>query len=75
MIDQNQIQSVKQRFGIIGNSPLLNRAIEMAIKVAPTDITVLVLGESGVGKEAFSKIIHSLSKRKHSSFIAVNSGA
>ena len=75
MIDQSQIQSVKQRFEIIGNSPLLNRAIEMAIKVAPTDITVLILGESGVGKEAFSKIIHSLSKRKHGNFIAVNSGA
>jgi transcriptional regulator with PAS, ATPase and Fis domain len=75
MIDKSQIQSVKQRFEIIGNSPLLNRAIEMAIKVAPTDITVLILGESGVGKEAFSKIIHSLSKRKHSNFIAVNSGA
>lgn len=54
---------------------MLNRAIEMAIKVAPTDITVLILGESGVGKEAFSKIIHSLSKRKHNHFIAVNSGA
>lgn len=75
MIDQQQIQSVKQRFEIIGNSPLLTRAIEMAIKVAPTDITVLILGESGVGKEAFSKIIHNLSKRKHSTFIAVNSGA
>lgn len=75
MIDQQQIQSVKQRFEIIGNSPLLNRAIEMAIKVAPTDITVLILGESGVGKEAFSKIIHSISRRKHNPFIAVNSGA
>jgi len=75
MIDPQQIQSVKQRFEIIGNSPLLTRAIEMAIKVAPTDITVLILGESGVGKEAFSKIIHNLSKRKHSTFIAVNSGA
>lgn len=75
MIDPQQIQSVKHRFEIIGNSPLLTRAIEMAIKVAPTDITVLILGESGVGKEAFSKIIHNLSKRKHSTFIAVNSGA
>lgn len=75
MIDQHQIQSVKNRFEIIGNSPLLNRAIEMAIKVASTDITVLILGESGVGKEAFSKIIHSLSKRRHNTFIAVNSGA
>lgn len=75
MIDKNQLQSVKNRFEIMGNSPLLNRAIEMAMKVAPTDITVLILGESGVGKEAFSKIIHHLSKRKHNSFIAVNSGA
>ncbi|MBI1182806.1 AAA domain-containing protein [bacterium] len=75
MIDKQQIQSVKNRFEIIGNSPLLNRAIEMAIKVATTDITVLILGESGVGKEAFSKIIHSISRRKHNTFIAVNSGA
>lgn len=75
MIDQQQIQSVKNRFEIVGNSPLLNRAIEMAIKVASTDITVLILGESGVGKEAFSKIIHSISKRRHNNFIAVNSGA
>ena len=75
MIDPQQIQSVKQRFEIIGNSPLLTRAIEMAIKVAPTDITVLILGESGVGKEAFSNIIHALSPRKHNPFIAVNCGA
>lgn len=75
MIDQQQIQQVKNRFEIIGNSPVLLRAIETAIKVAPTDITVLITGESGVGKEAFSKIIHSLSKRKHNHFIAVNSGA
>lgn len=75
MIEKEQIQSVKNRYGIIGNSPNLLRAIEMAIKVAPTDITVLILGESGVGKEAFSKIIHSLSQRKHNNFIAVNSGA
>ena len=75
MIDKQQIQQVKNRFEIMGNSSLLNRAIEMAVKVAPTDISVLILGESGVGKEAFSKIIHSLSKRRHHSFIAVNSGA
>lgn len=68
-------QSVKQRFEIVGNSPLLNIAIETAIKVAPTDISVLILGESGVGKEAFSKIIHNLSNRKHGPFIAVNCGA
>lgn len=69
------IQDIKQRFEIIGNSPLLNYALQTAIKVAPTDITVLINGESGVGKEAFSKIIHSLSARKHGPFIAVNCGA
>lgn len=69
------IQSVKQRFGIIGNSPLLNTALETAIKVAPTDMNVLIQGESGVGKESFSKIIHHLSARKHAPFIAVNCGA
>src|ERR1044071_6850029 len=69
------IQEIKQRFEIIGNSQLLNIALETAVKVAPTDITVLINGESGVGKEAFSKIIHSLSNRKHGPFIAVNCGA
>lgn len=69
------IQSVKQRFGIIGQSPLLNTALETAIKVAPTDMNVLIQGESGVGKESFSKIIHHLSSRKHAPFIAVNCGA
>jgi DNA-binding NtrC family response regulator len=69
------IQSVKQRFGIIGKSPLLNNALETAIKVAPTDMNVLIQGESGVGKESFSKIIHYLSTRKHAPFIAVNCGA
>lgn len=69
------IQDIKQRFEIIGNSPLLNIALETAVKVAPTDITVLINGESGVGKEAFSKIIHALSNRKHGPFIAVNCGA
>ncbi len=69
------IQSVKQRFGIIGQSPLLNTALETAIKVAPTDMNVLIQGESGVGKESFSKIIHHLSARKHAPFIAVNCGA
>ena len=69
------IQDIKQRFEIIGNSPLLNFALETAVKVAPTDITVLINGESGVGKEAFSKIIHSMSNRKHGPFIAVNCGA
>ncbi len=69
------IQSTKQRFGIIGNNPKLNRAIEKAIQVAPTDISVLVTGESGVGKENIPKIIHSLSHRKHGKYIAVNCGA
>jgi len=69
------IQSIKLRFGIIGNSPLLNRAIDIARQVAPTDISVLVSGESGVGKEVFPKIIHQLSARKHGPYIAVNCGA
>jgi DNA-binding NtrC family response regulator len=70
-----QLQSVKARFGIIGASQLLDSALETAIRVAPTDLTVLIMGESGVGKEVFSKVIHSLSARKHSDFIAVNCGA
>ncbi|MFC6999619.1 sigma-54 interaction domain-containing protein [Rufibacter roseus] len=70
-----EIQSVKQRFGIIGNSPLLNHAIQVAVQVAPTDMTVLISGESGSGKESFSKIIHQLSPRKHGQFIAINCGA
>lgn len=69
------IQDIKNRFGIIGNSPLLNRAIDIARQVAPTDISVLITGESGSGKEVFSQIIHQLSARKHASFIAVNCGA
>ena len=69
------IQAIKQRFGIIGNDPALNRAIEKAIQVAPTDISVLVTGESGVGKESVPKIIHQLSHRKHGKYIAVNCGA
>lgn len=68
-------QTIKQRFGIIGNSPALNHAIEIAMQVAPTDMTVLINGESGTGKESFSKIIHSLSARKHGQFIAINCGA
>ncbi len=70
-----ELQSIKQRFGIIGNSPLLNRALDIAIRVAPTNLSVLISGESGVGKEIFSQIIHSLSTRKHENFIAVNCGA
>ena len=69
------IQSIKQRFEIIGNDPKLNRSIEKAIQVAPTDISVLVTGESGVGKESLPKIIHALSHRKHAKYIAVNCGA
>jgi transcriptional regulator with PAS, ATPase and Fis domain len=70
-----EIQSIKNRFGIIGNSPALNFALQVAAQVSNTDLTVLIYGESGVGKEAFSQIIHSLSARKHNSFIAVNCGA
>ncbi|MFV9552501.1 sigma 54-interacting transcriptional regulator [Algibacter sp. PT7-4] len=69
------VQAIKQRFGIIGNTPSLNRAIEKSIQVAPTDISVLVTGESGVGKESIPKIIHQLSHRKHNKYIAVNCGA
>ena len=69
------IQSIKNKFGIIGNTPELNYAIKVAMQVADTDLTVLIMGESGVGKEAFSQIIHSLSARKHNAFIAVNCGA
>ncbi len=70
-----EIQSIKNRFGIIGNSPLLNHAISIAERVAGTNLTVLITGESGVGKEVFSHIIHQLGTRKHSPFIAVNCGA
>jgi transcriptional regulator with PAS, ATPase and Fis domain len=75
MITAQEIQTVKQRFGIIGNSPLLNHAIQVAMQASPTDMTVLITGESGSGKESFSKIIHSLSLRKHGKFIAINCGA
>ena len=70
-----EIQSIKNRFGIIGNSPALNYALEIAAQVANTDLNVLIFGESGVGKEVFSQIIHALSGRKHNPFIAVNCGA
>lgn len=70
-----EIQSIKNRFGIIGNAPALNYAINVAVQVAATDLTVLITGESGSGKESFSKIIHSLSARKHGPFIAINCGA
>jgi transcriptional regulator with PAS, ATPase and Fis domain len=71
----NDLQQVKQRFGIIGNNAELNRAIDVALQVAPTDLSVLITGESGVGKEAFPQIIHQNSPRKHAQYIAVNCGA
>lgn len=71
----SEIQAVKQRFGIIGNSEALNRAIDVAVQVAPTDLSVLITGESGVGKENFPQIIHNYSHRKHGPYIAVNCGA
>lgn len=71
----NNIQAIKQRFGVIGNSEAYNNALKTAIRVAPTNLTVLVTGESGAGKEVFSQIIHALSPRKHNTLIAVNSGA
>jgi transcriptional regulator with PAS, ATPase and Fis domain len=74
-ITDAEIQSVKQRFGIIGTSPLLNNAVSVAIQVSPTDMSVLITGESGSGKESFSKIIHHLSARKHGQFIAINCGS
>lgn len=74
-ITEVEIQSVKQRYGIIGNSPLLNNAVRVAMQVAPTDMSVLITGESGSGKESFSKIIHYLSPRKHGQFIAINCGS
>lgn len=74
-MNNQEILSVKQRFGIIGNAPALNYAINVAMQVAATDLTVLITGESGSGKESFSKIIHSLSARKHGQFIAINCGA
>lgn len=72
---ENELLAVKQRFGIIGNSHLLNRALEVAVRVASTDLSVLVTGESGVGKEFFPQVIHAFSARKHNKYIAVNCGA
>ncbi len=71
----SEVQAIKQRFEIVGNSSKLNNAIRVAMQVAPTDMSVLITGESGAGKESFSKIIHSLSHRKHGQFIAINCGA
>jgi DNA-binding NtrC family response regulator len=70
-----EVQKIKQRYDIIGNSPVLNRAIDIAVQVAPTDLSVLIYGESGVGKEVFPQIIHQYSSRKHGTYIAVNCGA
>lgn len=75
VLRDEDIQSIKQRFGIVGSSPALTHAIQVASQVAPTDMSVLITGESGSGKESFSKIIHSLSHRKHGQFIAINCGA
>src|SRR6188768_1119832 len=74
-IADSDIQNIKQRFGIIGNSALLNNSVSVAMQVAPTDMSVLITGESGSGKESFSKIIHHLSPRKHGQFIAINCGS
>src|SRR5579864_5544362 len=70
-----EVQNIKQRFGIIGNAPMLNHAVRVAMQVAPTDMSVLITGESGSGKESFSKIIHSLSHRKHGTLTAINCGS
>ena len=75
MLKEQELQIIKNRFSIIGNTPSLNYALSVAYQVAPTDLTVLIQGESGVGKEVFSQIIHSLSSRKHNPFIAINCGA
>jgi len=69
------LQQIKQRFSIVGNAPSLNRALEIAVQVAPTDLSVLVNGESGTGKEIIPQVIHQLSARKHKEYIAVNCGA
>ncbi len=75
MLDSTKLQEIKQRFGIIGNADALNRAIELAYLTAPTDSSVLVMGESGVGKEFFPKIVHEYSSRKHAKYLAINCGA
>jgi len=74
-MEKPEIIKIKQRFGIIGNSTALTRAIDIAVQVSPTDLSVLIIGESGVGKEVFPQIIHQYSTRKHGAYIAVNCGA
>jgi transcriptional regulator with PAS, ATPase and Fis domain len=74
-MEKPDLIKIKQRFGIIGNSAVLNRAIDIAVQVAPTDLSVLITGESGVGKEVIPQIIHHFSSRKHGTYIAVNCGA
>jgi transcriptional regulator with PAS, ATPase and Fis domain len=74
-MEMKDLQNIKQRFGIIGNNEALNRAIDIAVQVAPTDLSVLITGESGTGKEIFPQVIHSFSTRKHGQYIAVNCGA
>ena len=74
-MEQQELQAIKQRFSIIGNSPLINRDIEVAVQVARTDLSVLITGESGVGKEHFPQIIHAYSSRKHGPYFAINCGA
>ncbi len=74
-MEKADITRVKQRFGIIGNSPGLTRALDICVQVAPTDLSVLITGESGVGKEVMPQIIHQFSSRKHGPYIAVNCGA
>ena len=75
MLATTEFQQIKNKFGIIGNNPEFLHAINVAVQVAPTDLSVLITGESGVGKENFPKIIHQYSQRKHEKFIAVNCGA
>ena len=74
MMAKIDVQQIKQRFGIIGNNPALNRAIDIALQVAPTDLSVLITGESGVGKETFPQIIHQNSPRKHESTLVYRFG-
>ena len=74
-MQQSEIQSIKQRYGIVGTAPQLDQAIDIAVQVASTDLSVLITGESGVGKENFPQIIHQHSYRKHNSYFAINCGA